>query len=137
MNVEQLDGHVAKAGPCILVLFGASGDLTKRKLIPALYNLVREKLLPDEFVVIGFARRDTSTDDFREQMRRNIAEFTQDAVIQSDWEWLEQRLYYVAGAFDDPEAYKRLDARLAELEVSHQTGGNALFYLAASPEYFG
>ncbi|MFN2374945.1 MAG: hypothetical protein ABR538_00285, partial [Candidatus Binatia bacterium] len=60
------DTGTVKAGPCTLVLFGASGDLTKRKLIPALYNLVREGLLPDEFAVVGFARRDTTTQDFRE-----------------------------------------------------------------------
>src|SRR6185369_2096370 len=92
MNVEQLDGHVAKAGPCILVLFGASGDLVKRKLIPALYNLVREKLLPDEFAVVGFARRDTSSDDFREQMRRTLMEYATDEFSDDDWKWLESRL---------------------------------------------
>jgi len=137
MNVEQLDGHVAKAGPCILVLFGASGDLVKRKLIPALYNLVREKLLPDEFAVVGFARRDTSSDDFREQMRRNLMEYATDEFSDDDWKWLESRLYFVAGSFDDADAYRQLDEKLTEVDTTWHTGGNVLFYLAASPEYFG
>ncbi len=137
MNAEQLDGHVAKAGPCILVLFGASGDLVKRKLIPALYNLVREKLLPDEFAVVGFARRDTSSDDFREQMRRNLVEYATDEFSDDDWKWLESRLYFVAGSFDDADGYRQLDEKLTEVEATWHTGGNVLFYLAASPEYFG
>src|SRR5215212_4540700 len=106
MKIDQLDGHVAAAGPCTLVLFGASGDLVKRKLIPALYNLVREKLLPEEFAVVGFARRDTSSQDFREQMRRNLMEYATDEFSEADGEWLEKRLYFVAGSFDDEEAYK-------------------------------
>jgi glucose-6-phosphate 1-dehydrogenase len=131
-------GEGAKsAGPCALVLFGASGDLTKRKLIPALYNLAKEKLLPDEFVVIGFARRETTSDDFREQMRRNIGEYAKGDLDSEVWAWLESRLYYVPGAFDDAEAYAKLAARLTELETSHGTRGNVLFYLASAPDFFG
>lgn len=124
------------AGPCTLVLFGASGDLTKRKLIPALYNLVREKLLPEEFAVVGFARRDNGSDDFREQMRRNLKEYAADAFNEEDWAWLEKRLYFIAGDFEDAQAYQLLQLKLAEVETEHHTAGNALFYLAASPEYF-
>jgi glucose-6-phosphate 1-dehydrogenase len=136
MTNGNTDTGVVVAGPCTLVLFGASGDLTKRKLIPALYNLVREKLLPDEFAVVGFARRDTTSDDFREQMRRNLAEYSKGVVDEDAWHWLESRFYFVPGSFDDPEAYKALDAKMAEVSKAHNTGGNALFYLAASPEYF-
>jgi len=137
MNTENIEDGIRVAGPCTLVLFGASGDLTKRKLIPALYNLVREKLLPDNFAVVGFARRDTTTQDFREQTRRNIAEYAEDGVDEATWTWLESRFHFVPGSFDDAEAYRVLDAKLGELAASRGTGGNVLFYLAASPEYFG
>lgn len=137
MKPGLLDPGATSAGPCILVLLGASGDLTKRKLIPALYNLVREKLLPEEFAVVGFARRDTSTGEFREQMRRNLHEYANDGFDEADWSWLEQRLHFVPGSFDDPEAYRRLDAKLSEVGTAHRTGGNVLYYLASSPEYFG
>jgi len=137
MTTESVAGGAITAGPCTLVLFGASGDLVKRKLIPALYNLVREKLLPEEFAVVGFARRDTTTKDFREQTRRNIAEYAKDGIDEATWGWLEQRFHFVPGSFDDAETYKTLDAKLTEVADLHHTGGNALFYLAASPEYFG
>src|SRR3954454_20632444 len=137
MRMEQLDGHVAMAGPCTLVLFGASGDLVKRKLIPALYNLVREKLLPEEFAIVGFARRDTSSQDFRDQVRRNLQAYATDGFSESDWDWLEKRFFFVPGAFEDEEAYAQLDQKLSEVEATWHTGGNVLFYLAASPEYFG
>ncbi len=130
------EDQIQKAGPCTLVLFGASGDLTKRKLIPSLYNLVRDGLLPEQFAVIGFARRDTSTEDFREQTRRNVAAYSDGAVDEKAWAWLEQRFYFQPGAFDDPEAYAQLNTKMSEVAAAHGTGGNVLFYLAASPEYF-
>src|SRR5688572_15615759 len=129
MATVASDDLVTAVGPCTLVLFGASGDLTKRKLIPALYNLVREKLLPDNFAVVGFARRDTTTADFREQTRRNVAEYAKDGIDQETWDWLESRFHFLPGSFDDAEAYKALDAKLAELERTAGTGGNVLFYL--------
>ena len=126
-----------QGGPCTLVIFGASGDLTKRKLVPALYNLTRHELLPEQFAVVAFARREVSTQGFREQMRADVAEYAGDEFDAGTWDWLESRLHYVRGSFDDPAAYQRLDERLTELEESHGTEGNALFYLATSPDYFG
>ncbi len=123
-------------GPCAVVIFGASGDLTKRKLIPAFYNLAVQRLLPEQFAVVGFARRDSSSDEYREQMRRNLQEYAPQEVDGGLWDWLESRLHYVAGEFDDPEAYKRLRERLEKVERSFRTGGNAVFYLAVAPEYF-
>jgi glucose-6-phosphate 1-dehydrogenase len=137
MASEKDADAIAKAGPCTLVLFGASGDLTKRKLIPALYNLVREKLLPEEFAIIGVARRDTTTEDFREQTRRNLATYSPNGIDEDAWTWLEQRFYFQPGSFEDPEAYVQLGEKLKEVAATHRTGGNVLFYLAASPEYFG
>ena len=79
------------AGPCTVVIFGASGDLTKRKLVPALYNLVRHRLLSDEFAVLGFARRDGSTDSFRTRMREELPNFCDCVVDGGHWDWFESR----------------------------------------------
>lgn len=136
MVSEAEQGDVRTAGPCTLVLFGASGDLTKRKLIPALYNLTREHLLPEEFAVVGVARRDSTTADFREQSRRNVTEHTEGGLDEAAWSWLESRFQFIPGDFDDAAAYDALKKKLDEVAETHQTRGNVLFYLACAPEYF-
>src|ERR1044071_9119650 len=93
------------APPCILVIFGAAGDLTKRKLIPALYNLKHSKLLSDNFAVLGIARAQMSDDEFRARMRDDMKEFATDEVDAGEWKWLEDRLYYLAGDFTDDAMY--------------------------------
>ncbi|MBI4473665.1 MAG: glucose-6-phosphate dehydrogenase [Acidobacteria bacterium] len=124
------------AGPCVMVIFGASGDLTKRKLIPAIYNLAKARLLPKEFAVVGIARNELTTEAFREKMTQDIKQFATDHVDPSLWEWLVQRLYYTCGGFSDPEAYTRLQALLHQVDRDHGTGGNYLYYLATSPSFF-
>jgi glucose-6-phosphate 1-dehydrogenase len=125
------------ADPCALVIFGASGDLTKRKLLPALYNLARQELLPEGFSVLAFARRDVSTQSFREQMRKDAARFAGDEFDEGAWDWLESRLHYMRGSFDDPAAFDQLRDRLGQISQDQGTGGNVLFYLATAPDYFG
>jgi glucose-6-phosphate 1-dehydrogenase len=124
-------------GPCAMVIFGASGDLTKRKLIPALYNLSRHELLPAEFAVVGFARRAGSTESFRTQMRDDLARYCDCAVDAGFWDWIESRLHYVSGDVADPASIRRLEQQLTEIDRDHGTRGNALFYLATPPEQFG
>jgi glucose-6-phosphate 1-dehydrogenase len=126
-----------KGDPCTIVIFGASGDLTKRKLIPALYNLAHEGLLPDELAVVGYARRDIGTDNFRTKMREATAEYTGGSLDDKVWTWLESRLHYVRGDLDTREDYQGLASKLEELETQHKTRGNALFYLATAPDHFG
>jgi glucose-6-phosphate 1-dehydrogenase len=126
-----------RAGPCTVVIFGASGDLTKRKLLPALYNLARQELLPDEFAVLAFARREVSTQDFRKRMGEDAARFAGEDFDISAWEWLASRLHYEVGSFDEPDAFERLRKRLDEVSAEQGTGGNVLFYLATAPDYFG
>jgi glucose-6-phosphate 1-dehydrogenase len=119
------------AGPCVFVLFGAAGDLTKRKLAPALFNLVKAKLLPDDFAVMGVSVDDLTVDAFRDQ----VSEFlpTDDAACLG---WLRQRLLYERGDFGDPNTYARLRERLAAIDLEHHTQGNYLFYLATAPKFF-
>jgi len=127
---------VQPAGPCALIIFGAAGDLTKRKLLPALYNLAKSNLLPQEFAVVGVARAPISTDDFRTNLTRDIYEFATSSVDTSLWEQLGQRLYYLPGEFQDPETYTRLKHLLTEVDRECGTQGNYLYYLATAPGFF-
>ena len=123
--------------PNTVVIFGASGDLTKRKLVPALYNLALEGLLPNNFAVVGFARRPISHQEFRQQMLEGINAFSRNRPAQPAlWESFSESIYYSPGKFDDPAAYRRLGEMLDELDRERGTAGNRLFYLATAPEYF-
>ena len=129
-------GALRAAGPCAIVIFGASGDLTKRKLLPALYNLKANALLPRELAIIGVSRKDATHEQFREGQSRDIREFATASVDDRLWGELRGALYYVAGEFNDPEAYARLGILLKEVAETHATGGNVLFYLATPPTFF-
>jgi glucose-6-phosphate 1-dehydrogenase len=123
--------------PNSVVIFGASGDLTKRKLVPALYNLELEGLLPNAFAVIGFARRPIPDEEFRAQMLEGINAFSRNRPAKPEvWQTFSEKLHYCAGNFDDPQAYQQLANALNELDQEHGTAGNRLFYLATAPEYF-
>jgi len=90
--------------PCVVVIFGASGDLTKRKLFPALYSLALRRLLPEHFAVVGVARTEESDDDFRERMKAAVQEFGRDEFRQEVWDWLADGMRYVATDFADEAA---------------------------------
>ncbi|MBI3626268.1 MAG: glucose-6-phosphate dehydrogenase [Candidatus Rokubacteria bacterium] len=123
--------------PFALVIFGASGDLTKRKLVPALWSLFQGRVLPEPFVAIGVARSAMSHDDFRHRMREAVAEF---ARVQPPaphvWDRFASCLYYCPGVTDDPALYERLGALLRQLETDKGTGGNRLFYCATPPSLY-
>ncbi|HUK14489.1 MAG TPA: glucose-6-phosphate dehydrogenase [Thermoanaerobaculaceae bacterium] len=125
------------AGPCAMVIFGAAGDLANRKLLPALYNLAAARLLPDGFAVIGFANDELDTDAFREEMRRAVNAHLPPNFDPALLDWVLARLEYVVGDFLDPAAYDRLGQALAAAQSKHGTAGNALFYLATPPRFFG
>jgi glucose-6-phosphate 1-dehydrogenase len=120
----------------VVVIFGAAGDLTKRKLVPALYNLKHSKLLSDQFAVLGIARAQMSDEEFRSRMRDDMKEFATDEVDPEQWKWLEERLYYMSGDFNDDAMYDQLKSRIVELDTKHETQGNCAFYLAAAPQFF-
>ena len=109
------------APPCTMVIFGAGGDLTKRKLIPALYNLAKGKLLPQEFAIIGVSRENFSSDDFRQRTGQEIREYATSEVDQASWDQFVKRLYYTPGDFKDPELYKKLGDLLVQVEKEQNT----------------
>lgn len=122
--------------PCAIVIFGASGDLTKRKLIPSLYNLGSYLLLPAHFSIIGVARRPLSDDVFRDQLGKDLAELGTQPVDPKLWSEFRERISYCAGEFDNPGTYKKLADALSESETKFGTSGNAVFYLSVQPDYF-
>lgn len=137
-KMKPSQNQLPRAGaPCALVIFGASGDLTRRKLIPALYNLDQDRLLPDNTVIVGLARRPLSTDEFRNQMREAVNAFSrQGAADPAVWKNFGWQLEYCQGNFDDAATYQRLAALLDRLDQERGTSGNRLFYLATAPAFF-
>lgn len=126
------------AEPCVVVIFGATGDLTKRKLLPALYRLAQQRLVPGEFAILGTARQPHNDDEFRELMKQAIAEFgSDDTLDEATWESFARRLFYLGGDFTDPSLFQSLKTKLAELDAKFETRGNRIFYLATAPEFFG
>src|SRR6266704_669817 len=133
-NREQESQPIGKAaGPCVMVLFGAAGDLTKRKLVPALFNLAKAKLLPQNFAVLGVSVDDLSLEQFRSQVTGFLP--PEDHEIEA-WNWFTERLYYERGDFSDPNTYSTLARRLADVDREHHIEGNYLFYLATAPKFF-
>jgi glucose-6-phosphate 1-dehydrogenase len=130
---EGLTGERVPA-PCVMVIFGASGDLTKRKLVPALYSLARDRLLPSAFSVVGVARRDIGDEGFRAQMKESCNQFARRRPIEDSlWSSFEEGLSYCAGTFEDPATYEKLKKRLDAVDAHRGTGGNRVFYLSVPP----
>lgn len=126
------------APPCITVIFGATGDLTRRKLLPALFRLAQQRLLPNEFAILGTARQAMSDEEFRAFLKQAVTEFGSDeALDESEWASFAKRLFYVGGEFGEPQTYATLKTRLAEIDSEFQTQGNGIFYLATAPDFFG
>ena len=124
--------------PAAAVIFGATGDLTVRKIVPAFYHLLKNGRLPDDFAIIGFARRPKTDEEFRTDLREGLGKFSHTKPVDDEvWNKLASHIYYFQGELDDPESYKKLADKLANLPESPKIGDNYLFYLATSPSYFG
>ncbi|MDH4268142.1 MAG: glucose-6-phosphate dehydrogenase (NADP(+)), partial [Deltaproteobacteria bacterium] len=124
-------------GPCGLIIFGASGDLTKRKIIPSLYRLQKNKLLPEHFFILGTSRTDMSPDQFRERMRSAVKEEFPREFDESFWNEFAAKLFYASVDYGSKESYVRsLREKLLQLEKKNQTGGNRIFYLAVPPPLY-
>ncbi|MDQ3937648.1 MAG: glucose-6-phosphate dehydrogenase, partial [Chloroflexota bacterium] len=122
--------------PCQIVIFGATGDLTSRKILPAIYNLRRAGLLPPETSVLGFARRPLDDEKFRTQMRAAAEEHSRVKVEEGLWTNFADDIYYQQGEFGDRSAFRALGERLEEIDAARGTGGNRLFYLATPPSAY-
>ena len=123
--------------PCSLVIFGANGDLTKRKLIPALYRLAFERRLPSGFSIIGNSRTEMSDDAYRDKMRQSVIQFLEESPFdESVWRDFAAGLFYISGDLRDPNLYSRLAAKLADLDQTRLTASNALFYLSTQPSHY-
>jgi glucose-6-phosphate 1-dehydrogenase len=119
-----------------MVICGATGDLTRRKLIPALYNLARAKHLSPNFAIVGMAREEYTTEVYRELLTKDIATFLGEPVDAALWDWFLKRIYYTYGDFRDPACYQQLKGLIAEADKAHHTQGNHFFYLAVAPAFF-
>ena len=117
-------------GPCILVIFGASGDLTKRLLIPALYHLKRSGLLPENFAIAGVARTEQTDGAFRDGLQKALKQFLNGPVDGASWDWLSSRMHYLSGDLDNPATYQKLAKLLNEIDRTSGTRRNYLFYFA-------
>lgn len=123
--------------PCIVVIFGATGDLTGRKLMPALYNLAREGQLPPQFACVGFARRPKSHDEFRDEMKKDIAQYSRVKPVDASlWSHFKDQIFYHQSEFHDDAGYQKLKVFLAELDGKLGTKGNRIFYLSTQPSFF-
>ncbi|MDQ6676054.1 MAG: glucose-6-phosphate dehydrogenase, partial [Acidobacteriota bacterium] len=126
-----------KTPECIAVIFGANGDLTKRKLLPALYRLAYERRLSPGFAVLGISRTPLSDDQFRGKMREAVQRFAEHSEFDPAlWDSFARGLFYMPGDVADPACYSNLARRLAEIEALRQTGGNVLFYLSTQPSQY-
>ena len=129
-------GQRGPATPCVLVIFGGSGDLARRKLIPALYNLAGDGLLPATFAIVGVGSSDLGDEGFRERVGTDLPQYVAGELDRTRWDWFAERLHYVQADFGDDAAYDRLRERLGEVAAAFGTGANYLFYLATPPTFF-
>jgi len=142
--LASAQGAARPAGPCAMAIFGAGGDLTKRLVLPALYNLMVSRLLPDEFVLFGVDMAPLTTEQWRQhvtEMMQNLlhggGEFQAASIDMEAWSSLMDRTTYLQGNLDDDATFTRLGGLLQTAEKDHRTGGNALFYLAVPDRFFG
>lgn len=119
--------------PCSLIILGGAGDLAKRKLLPAAYNLALDDVLPGKFAIFGFARRDFNDKEYRAFARKGVDTYSRQSAKNKHWDAFEQSIYFVNGSFEDPEAFTRLKERLEEVEAERGLMGNRIFYLSIPP----
>src|SRR5438552_7854133 len=137
--------RTAKAPPCALVIFGAGGDLTKRLLMPAIYNLSKAKLLSDKFAIIAVDRAPKPVEAFREYLAEGVRSFVSDTASgpatepfdAQAWDFVASRITHFGGDLTQPDTYARLHDFHDKISTEHQTGGNAVFYLAVASQLFG
>src|SRR5438477_891664 len=132
------EGLATRAVPqaCTVVIFGATGDLTMRKLIPALYNIAADGELPPALTAVGVARRPKMDEQFRKEQEEATRKFSRQTVRDEIWNGFAQSIFYHQSEFHDTSGYKSLVERLEKIDLERGTGGNRLFYLAVAPDQF-
>jgi len=125
------------AGPCGLVLFGVTGDLSRKKVMPAIYDLANRGLLPPGFSLVGFARRDWAHQDFAQIVHDSVKQYARTEFREEVWKQLAEGFRFVPGNFDDGAAFERLRRTIEELDEVRGTAGNHAFYLSIPPKFFG
>jgi glucose-6-phosphate 1-dehydrogenase len=123
--------------PCLMVIFGASGDLAHRKLMPALYSLAYRHLLPERFAIVGAARSEETDEEFRERMKEAVQKYARDEFRQDVWDELASGMRFATLDFSDPQGEDELEAMLCEVDAEHGTNGNRLYYFAVPPSAIG
>lgn len=135
--LQESNRSTKVADSCIMVIFGATGDLTARKLIPALYNLAREGQLPSHFGCVGFARRAKTNEEFRQEMYEAVVQFSRSKPIDQEiWSRFSEQLFYLQSEFDEDDGYDRLNKYLQKLDSQLGTKGNRVYYLSVQPSFF-
>ena len=124
------------AGPCVLVMFGVTGDLARKKLLPAIYDLANRGLLPPGFSLVGFARRDWENEDFAQLTYEAVKQHARTPFRDSVWQQVSEGVRFVPGEFTDDEAFDRLAETVKQLDAERGTGGNYAFYLSIPPKTF-
>ena len=138
-TIEEIDRPAVRPEQlvsCIMVIFGASGDLTKRKLIPALYNLAKENYLPADFAVVGVARSALSSEQFREKLTEDMKQLYPEDLNAETWSVFVERLNYLSGSATEENTFNELKTLLIRIDSQYKTGGNYFYYLATSPDLF-
>jgi glucose-6-phosphate 1-dehydrogenase len=133
-TLESSSGRAVE--PFTLVIFGASGDLARRKLVPALYNLMLDGLLPPNFAVLGVGRKPITDEEFRSVMREAIIKYSRRPLAERIWSGFEERLFYIAGSADEPDSFHNLKTSIEKIEGHFNLPGNRLYYLAVPPSTF-
>jgi glucose-6-phosphate 1-dehydrogenase len=136
VDVKSLRESVPSVDGCTLVIFGGSGDLARRRLIPAVYNLLLDGLLPSKFAVIGLGRKPMTDQEFRNLVREGVAKHSRQALKEDTWKNFEPHLFYIRGENHEPQTFINLRAKAEELERSLQLPGNRIFYLSIPPSSF-
>ncbi len=138
MMTGELQPVVSPPGPCAMVIFGATGDLTKRLLVPAIYNLAEAQLLPENFAIVGIAHKPFSDAEFAEYLKTEVKATARHEIDDEVWSRaFDGRVFYTSGDFDDPATFEKLASALQRADQEHGTAGNHLFYLATPPTLFG
>ena len=136
VDIKPQPETVTPVEACTLVIFGGSGDLARRRLIPAVYNLLLDGLLPAKYAVIGLGRKPMSDEEFRHLVREGVITHSRQALVQETWQAFEPHLFYIQGENDAPQTYAALRAKAEQVEHSMQLPGNRIFYLSIPPSSF-